>query len=159
MLPRVALLGAVCLVSLHGLASADSTTQCVICGNDWDTKCPCSGCTRGYDVDCSNKGIKSLASDHHVILRSSVYNLYLNNNELTEIPDGIFDKLEEVGNLVLTGNPLQCPLPEVCSKSSITHVQCPDCPSAFDDDNGDDGDDWPTWDDDYWNGLRGPLAN
>ena len=70
MAPRLALLkAALCLGALHAhCATAYATENCVVCGDDEATRCPCrKGCDGRYIhdglvvVDCSNAGIVSLA--------------------------------------------------------------------------------------------------
>ena len=50
-------------LALLPAATADATENCVVCGSEPDTRCPCSGCDSGSQVDCSSKGIKSLSSE------------------------------------------------------------------------------------------------
>ena len=69
MAPRLALLkAALCLGALHAhCATADATENCVVCGGDEATCCPCKGCDGSVivqgmvTVDCSYAGIVSLA--------------------------------------------------------------------------------------------------
>ena len=42
--------------------TADAIENCVVCGSNPTTRCPCGGCDSGGGVDCSFHGIKSLFS-------------------------------------------------------------------------------------------------
>ena len=47
---------------------ATTTENCVVCGTDPATSCPCTGCTgSGYTVNCFGKGIKSLSKEPIVL--------------------------------------------------------------------------------------------
>lgn len=61
---------------LAGGATAQAPYNCVVCGSDEATKCGCSRCHDDdtESVDCSNRGIRSLASST-IVLRSTARRL------------------------------------------------------------------------------------
>ena len=109
MAPRLALLkAALCLAALHAhCATAYATENCVVCGDDEATRCPCRrGCDGSYivaglvTVDCSSEGIVALApqplSD---TLPEGTQRLSLRDNQLATLPERVFAGLASLKEL------------------------------------------------------------
>uniref|UniRef100_UPI00398EC3DB platelet glycoprotein IX n=1 Tax=Pristiophorus japonicus TaxID=55135 RepID=UPI00398EC3DB len=70
--------------------------------------CPVScRCTKlsdqGFKVDCSAKHLKEVP-----VLPENTIELYLQNNHLTTVAPGMFDKLQNLRKIDLSGNPWNC---------------------------------------------------
>ena len=117
MAPRLALLkAALCLAALHAhCATAYATENCVVCGGDRATRCPCDGCDGTYvyygwvTVDCSYAGIVSLAPQPiNDTLPEGTEGLDLGGNQLATLPERVFEGLASLEKLCVRARVVVC---------------------------------------------------